>query len=321
MSKRKVSVIIPTYNVEEYVDRLIHNLETQTIGIENLDIIFVDDCSTDNTIEQLNKFVDKYPYNVYLYQMTSHKLQGYCRNFGLNWAGGDYIAFLDADDRLAPEALEMAYNKASEYDADVVIFKWKEEGAAGQITGLNMYKEFKTGQDRTNFFVNHRNHVTRACWDKLYKREFIQQYNFKFAEGVWDEESLFTTPVLLTCKNLYILNYILYYYNTNNQESSAHLMTRDNSEHKFDNAITWEHTYQKIRELNLTGCDNLIEWWFTMNYFILTVDFNKRRKYELTKDEIDRLYANLYQLYPKWYENPIIKERGLENEIRRIIRH
>lgn len=320
-TQKKISVIIPTHNVESYIPRLTKNLEDQTIGIEDLDIIFVDDCSTDQTLSLLQDFQSKYKDNVRVLIMEKRVMQGYCRNFALGWATGDYIAFLDSDDTMQPEAFELLYNKAYEYNADLVIFKWKEEGGAPGPTGTNFFTEIKTSKDRRDFYVNHKDEITRACWDKLYKRELVNKYNLRFAEKIWDEEPLFTTPALMAAERIYYLNYILYNYNTKREDSSAHQMTKDNTGHKLDNAIAWAHTYNRIRDLGMIEPNyELFEWWFTVNFFYLTWSFNKSRKYDSTTEEILLLYSMLLERFPNWQNNKIIKDRGYVNKIRDIVK-
>ena len=320
--KKMISVIIPTYNVEDYIKRLTDNLKEQTIGIENLDIIFVDDCSLDTTRKLLYDFKNEYEGNVSIYTSSKHELQGHCRNVGISYAIGDYIAFLDADDTLAPEALELSYNKATEYDADLVIFKWKKEGDRPGPTGVNFFTEIKTPKDRLDFFLKHTNEITRACWDKLYKREFVQRYNLEFSEHVWDEESLFTTPALMLAERIYYLNYILYNYNTKRMDSSAHIMTRNNLDNTLDNAVTWARTYDKLRSLGIIEKNfELFEWWFTVNFLYLSWDFNENRKYSLTPEEIQLLYSYLTDRFPDWNKNKILKERGFVSKIEEIVKN
>lgn len=320
--KKMISVIIPTYNVEDYIKRLTDNLKEQTIGIENLDIIFVDDCSLDTTRKLLYDFKNEYEDNVSIYTSAKHELQGHCRNVGISYAIGDYIAFLDADDTMQPEALELSYNKATEYDADLVIFKWKKEGDKSGPTGVNFFTEIKTPKDRLDFFLKHTNEITRACWDKLYKREFVQHYNLQFSEHVWDEESLFTTPALMLAERIYYLNYILYNYNTKRMDSSAHIMTRNNIDNTLDNAVTWARTYNKLQSLGVIEKNfELFEWWFTVNFFYLSWDFNENRKYSLNPEEIQLLYSYLTSVFPNWNKSKILKERGFVSKIEEIVKN
>lgn len=94
----KISVIIPYHNVEQYIDRTLSSLSSQTIGVENLEIICVDDASTDNIWEHLLAWEQKYPENILLVQCEENGRQGRARNIGLSHATDEWIAFIDSDD-------------------------------------------------------------------------------------------------------------------------------------------------------------------------------------------------------------------------------
>ena len=93
--KRKISIIIPCYNVEKYVTRCIKSIINQSYGIENMDIILVNDGSKDNTIAIINGFGQKYPENIRVINMPINRGLGAARNIGLDFAEGDYIMFID----------------------------------------------------------------------------------------------------------------------------------------------------------------------------------------------------------------------------------
>lgn len=125
---KKVSVIVPCYNAALYLDKCMEHLLKQTIGINNIEIILVDDASTDNgaTWKIIMKYEQLYPDAIIAIPLEQNLRQGGARNVGLVYAGGEYLMFCDADDWLAPEAMEHLYKRAKEYDADVVQFQMKE---------------------------------------------------------------------------------------------------------------------------------------------------------------------------------------------------
>ena len=94
--KEKISVIIPCYNVENYVEKCIVSVINQTY--ENIEIIVVDDKSTDNTYETLKKLSEKYNGKFKLYQNSENRGLAYTRNFGVSVATSEYIGFIDSDD-------------------------------------------------------------------------------------------------------------------------------------------------------------------------------------------------------------------------------
>lgn len=105
----KISVIIPVYNVEFYLERCLLSLKNQTIGFENLEIIFIDDCSTDRSAFLIHKFIDKFENVKGIFLESNSGSAGKPRNFGIDVASADYLMFLDPDDFYTNDACEILY--------------------------------------------------------------------------------------------------------------------------------------------------------------------------------------------------------------------
>lgn len=112
---KKVSIVVPCYNVAQYLDRCVESLVNQTIGIENLEIILVDDASTDagRTWDRITETEKRFPDSVLAVSLSENLRQGGARNVGISYAGGEYLMFCDADDRLVLEAAECLYERAA----------------------------------------------------------------------------------------------------------------------------------------------------------------------------------------------------------------
>ncbi len=118
---KKISVIIPCYNVARWVDRCLTSIVRQTVGMDELEIICIDDDSTDDTWDHLQKWEKRYPEDVLLIRQEVNRRQGAARNIGLQYASGEWIAFVDADDWVEPDYFERLYMSAKRYDCDVVV--------------------------------------------------------------------------------------------------------------------------------------------------------------------------------------------------------
>ncbi len=116
---KKISVIIPCYNVARWVDRCLTSLMGQTIGTKDLEIICIDDASTDDTWDHLQAWEQRYPKDILLIRQEVNRRQGTARNIGLQYASGDWIAFVDADDWVEPDYLARLGHPASELGCDV----------------------------------------------------------------------------------------------------------------------------------------------------------------------------------------------------------
>ena len=117
---KKISVIIPCYNAQAYIPRCLHSIFSQTIGMETLEIILVNDASTDHTLDILLQFENKFPDSVIVVNLEQNIRQGGARNVGLSYASGEYVAFLDADDWIHPDFYSTLYSLALKYDTDII---------------------------------------------------------------------------------------------------------------------------------------------------------------------------------------------------------
>ena len=99
----KISIIIPCYNVAEYIDRCLNSIISQTIGLEALEIICIDDASTDNTWQKLQQWEHSYPEQILLVHCDNNARQGTARNIGLSYASSLWISFIDSDDWIEPD--------------------------------------------------------------------------------------------------------------------------------------------------------------------------------------------------------------------------
>ena len=118
------SIIVPCYNVEKYIDRCFESLKRQTIGIEQMEIIFVDDASADHTWDRLCEIEKQYPDNVILVHCIDNGRQGKARNIGMAYATSDYVGFVDSDDWVEPDMYEIMLGEMIKNDRDIVYCKF-----------------------------------------------------------------------------------------------------------------------------------------------------------------------------------------------------
>ena len=112
--KDKISVIIPCYNVQKYIMRCFDSIYSQTYGFENLEVILIDDLSTDNTWSILESLQRQYPENVISLKIQKKGKCGGARNLGMDICTGKYITFVDADDYVHPDMLRVLYDRMTE---------------------------------------------------------------------------------------------------------------------------------------------------------------------------------------------------------------
>jgi len=196
----KVSVIVPAYNASDYIEKCIDSLVKQTL--KEIEIIVIDDGSTDDTYKKLCNYKDKI-------KIVKQKNSGVAsaRNKGLSVATGEYIGYVDSDDWVEENMFELLYSKAKKNNCDVVEcdFKYVDDynswdGIVDTKIDINTIKEMK------KYYIN----MFPVIWNKIYNREKIK--DIKFKSGVWAEDVEYLYRVLPNINNIGKINKNLYYY-------------------------------------------------------------------------------------------------------------
>lgn len=217
---KKVSVIIPCFNATKWLPKCFMSLVQQSIGIAQLELIFVDDASTDGgaTWQMLQEFEKAFPENILILKLEENMRQGGARNIALQYATGEYIAFVDADDFVAENFLEEAYRYAKNENADLVQFEYEfyTDRLGAVPSGRTITPEIieiHSHEERARLLMAEK--VTYGCWNKLYRHALLKEANVAYAEHVIYEEPLFVYPLLFYAKKIVITNDIFYYYRQN----------------------------------------------------------------------------------------------------------
>ena len=239
----KVSVIIPVYNVENYLRRCLDSVTNQTL--KDIEIICVNDGSTDSSRAILEEYAPKDDRFICIDQKNS----GICvaRNTGLEIVKGEYTAFLDSDDYIEDCFYEKLYNTAKKHNADIAcasvqrindkkkrtLFEYKEEIAADDV---------KTKYELANY--------PKHCyvWNKIYKTDSLKKSGIKFEQGVVYEDMLFTPDVLESLGTLVTVPGINYYY----WKQANSLIRSISDKSRADKIINKTHLLDKCRKYNVT---------------------------------------------------------------------
>jgi glycosyltransferase involved in cell wall biosynthesis len=210
--KCKVSVIVPVYNAAKYLEEMVDSLYAQTL--KEIEFIFVDDCSTDNSLEILYKFEKKDTDRVIIIKSDENQGPGGARNIGLQYASGEYIAFADSDDYVKPEMYECMYKKAMEDDYDLVECGYFNERRNKDMTLWDKRMEGEVSFDnRVRMFI-----TGGFLWSKLYKRSIIINSQIQFIDKIQYEDIDFLNRFYCRIQKVGIVDKTLYYYR-NNPES------------------------------------------------------------------------------------------------------
>lgn len=227
-SNVKVSIIMPVYNVEEYLHDSLNSLINQTLT--EIEIICVDDCSTDSSGEILEFFKWK-DNRLRILQNTKNVGAGFSRNKALSIAKGEYVLFLDSDDWLDENAIEELYDKATKNNLDVLMFKlinynqdsgifFKTDYYSMVIVNSYIDKVFDYRSfDKYKLFK-----IPNSPCNKLIKTSVLKDNDITFPEGLIHEDNLFFFKLMFNSKRMMITDD--YYYNRRIRDNSV-MTTQD----------------------------------------------------------------------------------------------
>ena len=206
-----VSIIVPVYNVEKYLERCIESLLNQTY--KNIEILLIDDGSTDCS----GAICDKYSKQVRVFHQANRGVSA-ARNIGLKYMQGDFVCFVDPDDYISPYLIEKAMDSAIKHNADIVIFDYScikdgkviKEHNIQAILGRFTEEEYLEGIKHMLLFNEFPNYV----WNKMYKADIWKEISFP--EGYTYEDVFMSYSIIEKANILSFIPDPLYFYNQDN---------------------------------------------------------------------------------------------------------
>lgn len=221
----KVSVIVPVYNVENYLAECLESIINQSY--ENMEIICINDCSTDRSLEILKEYA-QHDSRIVIMENEENRGQAYSRNLGLMRATGDYILFVDSDDTISLNLLDCCINVCN--DKDMVCFDYKQMLDNNVDVRKNVYKMEAGEYGSHTFFAESmcKDSLIFAPWSKFYRRRFLIDEKIFFYNGIIYEDILFTFYCFLKAGKIYNLNQKLYKYRIREQSTMTSRITEKN---------------------------------------------------------------------------------------------
>lgn len=213
-----ISVIVPIYKVEKYLDECIESIVSQSY--ENIEIILVDDGSPDRCPEMCDAWAEKDSRIRVIHK--KHAGLSDARNAGMAVSSGAFIAFVDSDDVLGSGYIEYLYRAICETGADVsecAYAKFRDHSEIIDNTGCMCTPVIQTREEVLYRFSNCIYPGNHRVWDKLYRRELIE--NEQFIYGLWAEDVLFSCHVFGKCNKIAYIDNKLYHYRVHSESSSG----------------------------------------------------------------------------------------------------
>ena len=299
----KVSVIVPVYNTELFLRKCLDTILSQTL--DDIEIIIVEDCSTDNSYKICCEYARKYPTKITLIRQAKNSGVAAARNIGINTATGKYIAFVDSDDYLGKNMLEEMYNACERNSAKVARVNRKLMYNGIDLSMLSRsikyQKEELVVPGETNYLIDE----TPACTNKIFLREFIE--DDYFPTDIKREDYPYTIPILTRAKEVVIVPNATYYYNLNTGGTTVADFRTFNPRvlDIFDGsdmiAKATETSNEKLKEqLNFIEMQNCIQRLRDILYSDIP--------YHQKKELMTLVAALIKKKYGDWNDNPYYHE-------------
>jgi len=309
MNEKKISVIVPCYNVSGFIDRCVESLVKQTIGIENIECIFVDDASTDDTLEKIFAWEKKFPESILVVPCSENHKQGAARNLGLSYATGRYIAFLDSDDYVDVRMYEVMYQKAAELKCDVVGSFFARETRGGRRLYMDETKletgslvQVDTKAKRKELMVNG---LPSGVNTRLYRRELIFDNSLVFPEDIQYEDNYWGAMLLGVISSYYIMDACFYHYVVNEVST----VMEQNAGHHLDRLVIEVMKVEKYKEDGVfEEYHDEIEFNFLRLFFINTIRILFVRFDQIPYQIIYDMQGWVRQLFPDYQSNPYLEK-------------
>ncbi len=231
----KVSIIIPIYGVEKYIERCAHSLFEQTL--DDIEYLFIDDCTPDNSINLLMQVLEEYPNRksqVIIHKMDRNSGQAVVRKWGIMNATGEYIIHCDSDDWVDTNMYRDMYEKAKQEDADVVVCDYMVTDGNGNNRRVKACHNTEKGK----LFENIINQTDSwSVWNKLFKRTLYTDKNLVYPKGAMGEDMVLCLQLLWNCNKVSYIEQPYYYY-FNNPSSITKSNNYDNIISRFEQSVT-----------------------------------------------------------------------------------
>lgn len=289
----KVSVIIPVYGVEKYIERCARSLFEQTLN--DIEYIFVDDCTPDNSISILRKVLYEYPNREKQVKILHHEKNkglAQARQTGLKIASGEYIAHCDSDDWVDVHMYEEMYNKAIEEDADVVVCDFCSTDCENE-----QYSKGLISKERENVIVDVLLWRIAGClWNKLVRRKEYTDHDLNYPTHNMGEDAALIVQILWNAKRISYLPKPLYYYYTN-PTSITKDVTDEKIRKRFLQATANVEIIEQFLVDKATGKikDALTKYIFEQSYLLVSLARKNKEDLSIWRRSVGKIRSRVYK--------------------------
>ncbi len=294
----KVSIIVPIYNAEKYLNRCITSILEQTY--KNIELILINDGSTDSSEEIILQMQEKNK-DIIKYYKQENKGVFETRNFGITIATGEYIMFIDNDDYIDNDYVEQYVNVAESGKYDLVIGGHRRTSEKKEILSKTRLPDTIWGK-----------YITLTPWARIYRREYIVENDIKFLTCNIGEDIYFNMQALIISNNIKIIDYIGYNWVFNTKSVSN---TIQKNFYDVDKYRMLDETYKVLQQKNLLLKEReYVELFLFLFIIWLFIYTGKSLSYRQMKLEYNKLFGWLEERYPNYKKNKLVGLTKLEGE-------
>lgn len=289
----KVSVIVPFYNVEGYIEKCLETLVNQTL--KDIEIILVNDGSKDRSVDIVKKFMKEYPDKIVYLEKQNGGLAD-ARNYAIPYAKGEYIAFLDSDDYVEKDMYQLMYELAKKESSDMVEcnFIWEYPDKKREDIGEIYIGQFEMLEK-----------VRVVAWNKLIKREILEKNKIEFPKGLQYEDVEFTYKLVpFINKVSFVKKPCVHYVQREGSISNSQNERTKEIFEVLENVINFykeKEIYDKFK--------TQLEYLYVRYAFCSSLLRIVKIQDEIVQENLLNLtWQNVNEKYPNWKQNEIIKK-------------
>lgn len=295
--EQKVSIILPVYNAEKYLQRCIDSIIGQDYN--SIELIAIDDGSKDGSWDILKEYQDRYPRKVIAIKQKNMGVSK-TRNKGIQLATGKYLILIDNDDYYDQGYISTFVSAIESGDLDVVIGGYKRPDKDGKIVEQVKLESFEYSK-----------YKIVAAWAKIYRLDYIKENKIEFLNSNIGEDINFTIQAVSLTDKIKIIDYVGYnwYYNDESVSNTAHKSLSNGLQ--FDYLLN--SIYDKLIEKNIE-MDDLIEYYFIKLNVWYMLYATRKTPYKLVKNTLTENITWIKQRFPKYNKNRYLGIKKIKGE-------
>ena len=290
----KVSVIIPVYGVEKYIERCACSLFEQTL--DDIEYLFIDDCTPDKSVEILKRVLEEYPHRksqVVIHRMEQNSGQAKVREWGMRNATGEYVIHCDSDDWVDIHMYEEMYNKAIEEDADVVVCDFCSTDCENE-----QYSKGLISKERENVIADVLLWRIAGClWNKLVRRKEYTDHDINYPTHNMGEDAALIVQILWNAKRISYLPKPFYYYYLNQTSITKDVSDDNKIRQRFLQATANVKIIEQFLVDKATGKikDALTKYIFEQSYLIVSLAMKNKEDLSIWRRSVGKIRSRVYK--------------------------